>query len=45
MKAKSIQSNSINEFQSALQQTIDTDFKPTLAVVFISISQDRNHLS
>lgn len=42
MKAKSIQSNSVNEFQSALEQTINAGFNPTLAVVFISISQDRN---
>lgn len=41
MQAKSIQKNSPEEFQSALQQTMDTGFKPTLAVVFISISQDR----
>lgn len=42
MKAKSIQSNSLNEFKSALKLTIDTGFKPTLAIVFISISHDRN---
>ena len=42
MKAKSIQENSVNEFQSALTEAISDDFKPTLAILFISISQNRN---
>jgi len=42
MKAKSIQGRSPEEIQSAIQQAIDPGFKPTLAIVFISMSQDRN---
>ncbi len=42
MQAKSIQSSSVEEFQSALQRSIADGFKPTLAIVFISISQNRN---
>lgn len=41
MKAKSIKGNSTEEIQSALQQAIGSDFNPTLAIVFISIKQDR----
>lgn len=49
MKAKSIKGRSPSEIQSALQQSmVDAsrpdrqDFKPTLAIVFISVKQDRN---
>jgi hypothetical protein len=42
MKAKSIKGNSTAAIKSALQQNITDDFKPTLAIVFISIKQDRN---
>jgi hypothetical protein len=51
MKAKSIKGKSTEEIQSALQHcmtdarpddTVGRGFKPTLAVVFLSISQDRN---
>ena len=42
MRAKSIQARSPGEIQSVLQQTVDSGFKPTLAIVFISMSQDRN---
>jgi len=42
MKAKSIRGKSPGEIQTALQQILDDGFKPTLAIVFISISQDRN---
>ena len=42
MKAKSIKGKSAEEIQSALQQCIADGFKPTLAVVFLSVSQDRN---
>jgi len=42
MKAKSIKGESTEEIQSALQQSVDDRFKPTLAVVFLSIKQDRN---
>ena len=41
MKAKSIKGNSTEEIQSALQQSMIDGFKPTLAIVFISIKQDR----
>ena len=41
MKAKSIKGKSPEEIQSALQQSMADSFKPTLAIVFISIKQDR----
>ncbi len=41
MKAKSIKGSSAEEIQSALQQSMVDGFKPTLALVFISIKQDR----
>ncbi len=41
MQAKSIKGKSTEEIQSALQQCLGNDFKPTLAIVFISIKQDR----
>ena len=40
MKAKSIKGKSVDELKSVLAETISADFKPTLAVVFSSISQD-----
>ena len=40
MKAKSIKGKSPEEIQSALQQSMTDGFKPTLAIVFISIKQD-----
>lgn len=42
MQAKSIKGKSTEEIQFALQQSMADDFKPTLAVVFLSKSQDRN---
>src|SRR6188474_1020536 len=42
MKAKSIKGKSAEEIQSALEQSMTDGFKPTLAVVFLSISQNRN---
>ena len=42
MKAKSIIGNSPGEIQSALYESMADGFKPTLAIVFISIKQDRN---
>lgn len=42
MKAKSIKGKSPAEIQAALQQSMSDEFKPTLAVVFLSVSQDRN---
>lgn len=41
MKAKSIKGNSPAEIQSVLKENIADGFKPTLAIVFISIRQDR----
>ncbi len=45
MKAKSIKGKSIEEIQSALEQSLSGDFKPTLAIVFISVKQDREAIS
>ncbi len=42
MKAKSIKGNSTEEISSALQQSMADDFQPTLAIVFLSIKQDRD---
>jgi hypothetical protein len=41
MKAKSIKGKSPEEIQSALNESMADGFKPTLAIVFISIKQDR----
>jgi len=41
MKAKSIKGKSTEEIKTALQQSMADGFKPTLAIVFLSISQDR----
>ena len=45
MQAKSIQGKSPQEIQSALQQCITEGFRPTLAIVFLSMSQDREAIS
>jgi hypothetical protein len=42
MKAKSIQGKSPKEIEAALQQSMAHGFKPTLAIVFASIKQERN---
>ncbi len=42
MKAKSIKGKSTEEIQTALQQSMTDGFIPTLAVVFISIKQNRD---
>jgi hypothetical protein len=42
MKTKSIQGKSAEEIQSALQQSMEDGFKPTLAIVFLSVKQDRD---
>ena len=44
MKAKSINGNSPKEIEAALQQSMSDDFKPTLAIVFVSVKQDRNSI-
>ncbi len=41
MKSKSIKGNSPQEIQSSLEQSLADGFKPTLAVVFLSVKQDR----
>jgi len=41
MNAKSIKGKAPEEIQSVLQQSMDGGFKPTLAIVFASIKQDR----
>ena len=45
MKAKSIKGKSIEEIVSALSESMTDGFKPTLAIVFISIKQDRGAIS
>jgi hypothetical protein len=45
MKAKTIKGNSTEEIKSALQQSMNDEFKPTLAIMFISIKQDRKAVS
>lgn len=41
MKAKSIKGNSTEAIQTALNESIADGYQPTLAIVFISIKQDR----
>lgn len=45
MKAKSIKGRSTEEIKAALQQSMSDGFQPVLAVVFISIKQDRDAVS
>lgn len=45
MKAKSIKGKSTQEIMNALQQSMADDFNPTLAIVFISVKQDRDAIS
>jgi hypothetical protein len=45
MKAKSIKGKSTEEIASALAESMEDGFKPTLAIVFISIKQDREAIS
>ena len=42
MKAKSIQGKSTAQIQTALQQSMADGFSPTMALVFLSIQQDRD---
>jgi len=44
MKAKSIKGNSTGEIKSALAESLADGFKPTLAIAFISIKQDRKSI-
>ena len=41
MKSKSIKGHSTSEINDALNKSMSDGFKPTLAIVFISINQDR----
>lgn len=41
MKAKSLKGKSLEEIKTALQESRKDGFKPTLAVVFLSVKQDR----
>ena len=41
MKVKSIKGNSLDEIKNALQQSMADGYQPTLAIVFISVKQDR----
>lgn len=41
MKAKSIKGKSTEEIKTALEQSTADGFKPTLAIVFLSVKQDR----
>src|ERR1700741_3223131 len=45
MKAKSIKGKSTEEISSALTESIADGYKPTLAIVFISVKQDREAIS
>ncbi len=45
MKAKTIQGKSNDEISEALQASKADGFRPTLAIVFLSISQDRQAIS
>jgi hypothetical protein len=45
MQAKSIKGNSTAAIKTALQQSMNDGFKPTLAICFISKSQDRKAIS
>jgi len=44
MKTKSIKGDSPQEIQSALQQSMADGFRPTLAIVFISVKQERKSI-
>ena len=41
MKAKSIKGKSTKEIQEAIEESLSDGFKPTLAIVFLSVSQNR----
>ena len=45
MQAKSIKGRSTEEIQSAVELSMADGFKPTLAIVFISVKQDRETIS
>ena len=41
MKSKSIKGHSTEEIKLAFTESLSDNFKPTLAIVFLSIKQDR----
>ncbi|MEO6491193.1 MAG: FIST N-terminal domain-containing protein [Ferruginibacter sp.] len=45
MKARSIKGKSTEDIKTALAQTINGNFQPTLAIVFLSVKQDRDAIS
>ena len=45
MRAKSIKGTSPHEIENELQESLTDGFKPTLAVVFLSVQQDRDAIS
>lgn len=45
MKSKSLYGNSVASILSALEQTLTDGFKPSLAVVFLSVKQDRKAIT
>lgn len=45
MKAKSIKGKSAEEIKIALERSVSDNFRPTLAIVFISVKQDREEVS
>jgi len=45
MKVKSIKGKSTEDIRSALEQSMADGFKPTLAIVFLSVKQDREAVS
>jgi hypothetical protein len=45
MKAKSIKGKSTEEIKSALDESMADGFQPTLAIVFLSVKQDREAIS
>jgi hypothetical protein len=45
MKAKSIKGKSVEEIKKALAESMDDGFQPTLAIVFLSVKQDREAIS
>jgi hypothetical protein len=45
MKAKSIKGNSTDEISDALRQSMADGYQPTIAIVFMSVKQDREAIS
>ena len=45
MKSKSIKGKSLKEIDTAIQDCMSDGFNPTLAIVFLSVKQDRKGLT